>query len=67
MVALAPAGGWAEDDETFRETLAFQLTLQEQVEQAAPFADQIVATPEGRRRVPLETGELILGFHRTVS
>ena len=51
MVALAPAGGWAEDDETFRETLAFQLTLQEQVEQAAPFADQIVATPEGRRRV----------------
>ena len=51
VVALAPAGGWAEGDEMFRETLAFQLMLQEQVEQAAPYADEIVATPEGRRRV----------------
>jgi pimeloyl-ACP methyl ester carboxylesterase len=51
VVALAPAGGWAEADESYRDTLAFQLTLQEQVEQAAPYADQIVATLEGRRRV----------------
>ena len=50
VTALAPAGGWAEDDESFRETLAFFTSMHEQVKAAAPHADAIAATPEGRRR-----------------
>jgi pimeloyl-ACP methyl ester carboxylesterase len=29
VVALAPAGGWAEGDESFKEVLAYQKTMQE--------------------------------------
>ncbi len=50
VVALAPAGGWAPGDESFRETLVYFEQLQELLKMAAPFADQIVASPEGRRR-----------------
>ena len=50
VVALAPAGGWAPDDESFRDTLAFFAEMQELVKAAAPHAAQIVATAEGRRR-----------------
>jgi pimeloyl-ACP methyl ester carboxylesterase len=50
VVALAPAGGWAKGDDSYRELLAFQATLQEQTRDAARYADAIVATPEGRRR-----------------
>jgi pimeloyl-ACP methyl ester carboxylesterase len=49
VVALAPAGGWADGDEYFRETLAYFTWLYEQVQQAAPYADQLVATAAGRR------------------
>ncbi|HEX5608838.1 MAG TPA: alpha/beta hydrolase [Solirubrobacterales bacterium] len=50
VVALAPAGGWAEDGEgDFRETLAQFAQAQELVKAAVPHADAIVATPEGRR------------------
>lgn len=50
VVALAPAGGWAEQGEPdFRETLAQFAQMQELVKAAVPHADAIVATPEGRR------------------
>ena len=50
VVALAPAGGWAEDDVSFKDTITYFTTMQELLENAAPHADAIVATPEGRRR-----------------
>ena len=50
VVALAPAGGWARDDLSSRETLANFVTTQEQMKAAAPHADEIVSTPEGRRQ-----------------
>jgi pimeloyl-ACP methyl ester carboxylesterase len=48
VVAFAPAGGWADD--SYRNLLAFQSNLLDQIEAAAPHADAIVSTPEGRRR-----------------
>ena len=50
VVALAPAGGWATDDETWEETLDYFTEMQKLLEAAAPHADAIAATPEGRRR-----------------
>jgi pimeloyl-ACP methyl ester carboxylesterase len=50
VVALAPAGGWAKGDESFRETAGYFATMQEQLREAVPYADAIVATAEGRRR-----------------
>jgi pimeloyl-ACP methyl ester carboxylesterase len=50
VVALAPAGGWAEGDQSYRETLAHFTTTQQLVRTAAPHADAIAATPLGRRR-----------------
>jgi pimeloyl-ACP methyl ester carboxylesterase len=50
VVALAPAGGWAQGDESYRETLALQAAMLEMLKSAAPHADAVVATREGRRR-----------------
>ncbi|MDX6474517.1 MAG: hypothetical protein QOH95_28 [Gaiellaceae bacterium] len=50
VVAFAPAGGWAIGDESYRETLGFFAAMHEQVKAAAPHADAIVSSPEGRRR-----------------
>src|SRR5204862_2087176 len=50
VVALAPAGGWAPGDESYQEALDYFVRLQELMRTAAPRADAIVATPEGRRR-----------------
>ena len=50
VVALAPAGGWAEGDDDYQDVLAFQADLLEQVRAAAPYAEALLATPEGRRR-----------------
>jgi pimeloyl-ACP methyl ester carboxylesterase len=50
VVALAPAGGWAEGDDSFRDVLSLQGRLHEQTKAIAPHADAIVSTPEGRRR-----------------
>jgi pimeloyl-ACP methyl ester carboxylesterase len=50
VVALAPGGGWARGDESYREVLALQAGLYEQVKALAPRAGALVATPEGRRR-----------------
>jgi len=50
VVALAPAGGWAEGDESYKETLSYFISMQEMVRAAVPHADAMVATTEGRRR-----------------
>jgi pimeloyl-ACP methyl ester carboxylesterase len=50
VVALAPAGGWAEGDTSFKDTLRYFPAMQEQVRAIAPHADAIAASPEGRRR-----------------
>jgi pimeloyl-ACP methyl ester carboxylesterase len=57
VVALAPAGGWAVGDESFREVLGYFTTMQELLRAAAPQAEAIVSTPEGRRRATLMTAE----------
>jgi pimeloyl-ACP methyl ester carboxylesterase len=48
VVALAPAGGWAEDDPAPEEVLDYFRTLAPMVRDAAPNANAIAATPEGR-------------------
>lgn len=50
VVALAPAGGWAPDDPSWRELLRGQVVLHEQQRLLAPRAVELLATPEGRRR-----------------
>lgn len=50
VVALAPAGGWAPGDDSRRELFGFQAAMHAQLKAAAPYADAIVATAEGRRR-----------------
>ena len=50
VVALAPAGGWADGDDSPRQLLAFQTTLQQLVKGTAPHAEAILSTTEGRRR-----------------
>jgi pimeloyl-ACP methyl ester carboxylesterase len=50
VVALAPAGGWAPSDDSYRETLAIQQRLVEQARMAAPQAPAVLAGAEGRRR-----------------
>jgi pimeloyl-ACP methyl ester carboxylesterase len=50
VVALAPAGGWARGDDSYRELLGFQSSLHELVKVAAPHAEAVLASPEGRRR-----------------
>jgi pimeloyl-ACP methyl ester carboxylesterase len=49
VVALAPAGGWARDDFSYRDTLAFFVRMQQQLRAAAPNADAIAGTADGRR------------------
>jgi pimeloyl-ACP methyl ester carboxylesterase len=50
VVALAPAGGWAVGDESFRDTLSYFTSVQELVKAVAPHAEQLLSSPEGRRR-----------------
>jgi len=50
VVAFAPAGGWAEGDESFKATVRCFETMQEQAKAAAPHADAILASAAGRRR-----------------
>jgi pimeloyl-ACP methyl ester carboxylesterase len=55
VVALAPAGGWARGDPAVQELLTFQSQMQLQAKAAAPHADAIAATTEGRRRATILT------------
>jgi len=57
VVALAPAGGWAEGDESYRDTLAFFVSMQEQMKAALPHAEALLSTPEGRRMATAFTVE----------
>jgi len=50
VVALAPAGGWAPGDTSFHETLDYFTTMHEQLQAAAPHAEAIAASENGRRR-----------------
>jgi pimeloyl-ACP methyl ester carboxylesterase len=50
VVALAPAGGWAEDDPAFDQTQQFFATMHDLLKIALPRAEQIASTTEGRRR-----------------
>jgi pimeloyl-ACP methyl ester carboxylesterase len=50
VVALAPAGGWAQDDQTIRDTLRMQARIHEQLKGAAAQGHMLVASAEGRRR-----------------
>jgi pimeloyl-ACP methyl ester carboxylesterase len=50
VVALAPAGGWAQGDESYTDLLSSQLRLQAQSKAAAAHAGTLVASAEGRRR-----------------
>lgn len=50
VTAMAPAGGWAVGDESFRDTLTFFAAMHEQIKAIAAHADAIAATPDGRRR-----------------
>ena len=49
-MALAPVGGWARGDDSYKGLLRLQSTLLEQTKAAAPQADTLLASPEGRRR-----------------
>jgi pimeloyl-ACP methyl ester carboxylesterase len=51
VVALAPAGGWGKEDDSWRETMRYFESMHEGSKLAAPHAEALVATPEGRRRV----------------
>ena len=50
VVVFAPAGGWAEGDESYRQTLAVQSTIVQLTRNVAPHAEAMLASPEGRRR-----------------
>jgi pimeloyl-ACP methyl ester carboxylesterase len=50
VVALAPAGGWAEGDPMIEQRFQYFSTMRELVRGAAPYADRIVSSSDGRRR-----------------
>jgi pimeloyl-ACP methyl ester carboxylesterase len=50
VVALAPAGGWPTEDPAIAETLGYFRVMARLVRDAAPQAEHIAATPEGRAR-----------------
>ena len=50
VVALAPAGGWVDGDDSIAETRALQRRIHEAVKKIAPHADAAVANDAGRRR-----------------
>jgi pimeloyl-ACP methyl ester carboxylesterase len=50
VVALAPVGGWAHGDESYKDLLHLQAAMHEQAKAAAPNARAALASREGRRR-----------------
>ena len=50
VVALAPGGGWARGDDSYRETLDLFPELCEPVRAIAPHADGVIASPQSQRR-----------------
>ncbi len=50
VLAVTLAGGWALGDHSAQDTLAHFATMQDLLRTAAPHADTIASSPEGRRR-----------------
>jgi pimeloyl-ACP methyl ester carboxylesterase len=50
VVALAPAGGWAPGDESYKDMLRDYAEMHELAKAAAPHAEAIAATPQGRQQ-----------------
>jgi pimeloyl-ACP methyl ester carboxylesterase len=50
VVALAPAGGWAQSDRSWAQVIESQRDLHAALVPLAPLADALVSTDEGRRR-----------------
>ena len=50
VAALAPAGGWAAGDETYKDTLEHFPRMQELAKASLPHIDAIASSPAGRRR-----------------
>lgn len=50
VVAIAPAGGWLPEDQSYRDLLGMQRVLQREAKAAAPLVDSILSSSEGRRR-----------------
>lgn len=50
VVALAPAGGWADGDTSYSDALGHFVSMKQLLDAAVPHIDTIVSTPEGRRR-----------------
>ncbi len=50
VVALAPAGGWALGDDSYKAALTYFTTMQQLLKTAAPHAEAILSSVEGRRR-----------------
>src|SRR4051812_23829734 len=50
VVALAPAGGWAVEDGSSAGTLDYFIRMRDLLQAAAPHAEAIASSPEGRRR-----------------
>jgi pimeloyl-ACP methyl ester carboxylesterase len=55
VVAFAPGGGWDDGDPAIRVALDHFPQMQELLAAAVPHADEIVSTPEGRRRATAYT------------
>jgi pimeloyl-ACP methyl ester carboxylesterase len=55
VVAFAPAGGWQDGDPILEERFEYFTSTLELARVAAPYADQAVSSPEGRRRATLYT------------
>lgn len=62
VVALAPAGGWAQMDASVQRMLESFVEMRELLAALAPHADAIAATPDGRRRAT----ELITANHEHI-
>jgi pimeloyl-ACP methyl ester carboxylesterase len=50
VVALAPAGGWAPGNESYKDLLRLQAAMHEQAKAGAPHAHAVLGSREGRRR-----------------
>lgn len=50
VVALAPAGGWDRQDRSVQDLLSQQREVYRLAKQAAPHAELVLASPQGRRR-----------------
>jgi pimeloyl-ACP methyl ester carboxylesterase len=55
VVALAPAGGWEEGDDSYIQTLDYFTELQEMLRPLAPRAEELLASDLGRRRATAST------------